>query len=311
MSDDETATGGETAAVAPAEDVTATEVDDETPATADAAAGDQDEIEGGGSDTSEDGETGEDDDEGPGEIELDLGGTKVSFAKNATVAEAADKLQEYAKSVQAGATTKFQEAADLRKATEARSVALDRLSALQGEALDKYATGMRLKTEIEQLSQYDLGPLWQSQPDKARQLSDMLAQKQADFQSTVGTLAQAEHAHSLAQEQERSRLVDEGLREVERRVKGIQIDDVVDYVASKGIDREAAKRDYPLNPVFTELAHKAMLWDRMQQQAKGGGKRSVPPAKPVKSVAKRASASKELSPGTMTPGQMAKHLGYG
>ncbi len=61
----------------------------------------------------------------PGEIEIDVAGEKFKFP--AAVSETVKRIEAKAKEVEAGATRKFQEAADLRKATETQQKAVAEL----------------------------------------------------------------------------------------------------------------------------------------------------------------------------------------
>ena len=75
----------------------------------------------GDADTSEETEA----EAAPADIEIDIAGEKIKLP--VAVAETAKRIEAKAKEVEAGATRKFQEAADLRKATEAQQKAVAEL----------------------------------------------------------------------------------------------------------------------------------------------------------------------------------------
>ena len=260
--------------------------------------------EGTGSETVEDaadedaaGSTSEDggdagDEDGAEEVEIDFGGNKLSVRKADIPDEVLEKVQGFAKDTWAEHTRRSQEVAEQRKQVEARQEAVNRLAGLQGEALETFSRGQALRAEIQQLSQVDLGALWQSDPDRARRTSDLISQKQAEFQQTVSKVRQIEAEQARTQETEFSRQREVGKAEVERRIKGFRAEEVIDYVVSKhGIDRAVAERDWPMNPAMTVLAHKAMLYDRMQAKAKASAAPKTPTAQPVKAAAKKGGGS--------------------
>ena len=241
--------------------------------------------------TSEDGgEAGDED--GAEEVEIDFGGNKLSVRKADIPEEVLAKVQSFAKDTWAEHTRRSQEVAEQRKQVEARQEAVNKLSGLQGEALETFSRGQALRAEIQQLSQVDLNALWQSDPDRARRVSDAISRKQAEFQQTLSKVAQIEAEQSRTQEAEVSRQREAGKAEVERRIKGFKAEEVIDYVVSKhGMDRAVAERDWSMNPTMTVLAHKAMLYDRMQVKAKAAAAPKTPTAQPVKATAKKGGGS--------------------
>lgn len=249
--------------------------------------------------------------EQPEEIELDFGGNKVKFLKDAPVEQAAEALQSYAKEIEAGATKKFQEAAEQRKQVEADRAVVDKLSALNGQVLEKYSSGLNIRQELQRLQQIDVSALWQSNPDQARQVSDTINAKTAQLAQIVNEVNQAEAEMEDAKAQEMARVAEAGKVEIEKRIPDFQakLPEIIDYAVSRGISQEEAEAAWSLNPYATEMTYKAMMYDRMQaaQSAK-----PTPPkqAKPLKPVA-GAGAKAGKTPGEMTPGEMAKYLGVG
>ena len=220
------------------------------------------------------------------EIEFDFGGNKLKVPKDSVPEEVREQLDKFTKGTWSDYTKKSQAVAEQKKALEARETAVQKFSTMQGEALDSYSKGLKLKAELEQLQQINLNELWQSDPDQARQHSDVISQKQAEFNSVINQVSQSEQKLAEAQQQEHSRLFDEGKKTIEKRIKGFEAKapEVIDYVVKTyGVDRETAKRTWALNPGAAEMGYKAMLFDRMQSQVKNKTK-----PKPVEAVAIKA-----------------------
>lgn len=246
------------------------------------------------------------------EVEFDLGGgQKVKFKPNATAKEVAETAQRAFKEVEANWTRKNQEIAETRKSVEARERAVEKLATVNGEVLNIYSRGQGVKAELEQLQRVDLNQLWQSNPDQARQVSDRLAAKQAEFQSIVSALNAKEAEAAKETQAEMARRADEGKQLIERRIKGFseKVPELIDYVVKNyGIPKEAAERDWPMNPATAEMAYKAMMFDRMQTANKKPTPKPVQAA-PVTAMKAQGNARPAKSVKQMTPGEMARHLG--
>lgn len=222
--------------------------------------------------------------------EFDFGGNKLQLPKGSVPDELRTKIDEFTKGTWGDYTRKSQEHAERSKAVEARERAVEKIVSLNGEALQTYSQGLQLKAEIEQLSQIDVNALWQSDPDRARRISDTLARKQAQFQQVVQQVSQKETEMSKAQAEELSRRKEEGKAVIERRVKGFteKLPEVLDYVVEHhGMDRKEAEENWSLNPSFAVMAYKAMRFDRMQQAQKKTPAPKTPPAQPMKPVANK------------------------
>ena len=248
-------------------------------------------------DESDDESEDESEEEDEEEIEVDefnFGGNKVEIPKGAVPEELKEAIQKFSDGTWSDYTKGKQDLSERSKSLEARESAVEKMEALQGESLEKYSNGLRLKAEIEQLSSVNLNELWQSDPDQARRISDTLSAKQAEFQSVVNQVAETEQALTKAQEDEISRRKEEGRQLIERRIKGFNEKEVVDYAIKAGINENDAG-NWSLNPIFTEMAHKAMLYDRAQA---GVSKPKPKPAqaKPVKAIKPKgkATAAKDI-----------------
>lgn len=286
--------------------------DIETLAEIEAVEGEETEVEEG-AETEAEGQDGEGDEDGEQqetaeEIEFDFGGNKLKVPKGSIPEEVAEQLDKFTKGTWSDYTRKSQEIAETKKSLEARAGAVEKLVNLNGEALQTYSRGLQLRGELEQLQSIDLNALWQSDPDRARRVSDTLAQKQAEFQSIVSKVAQTEQQLTQTQQAEMARLADEGKQYMERRIKGWseKVPDVIDYVVKNyGMTKEEAET-WPLNPKTAEMAWKAMQFDRMQAQAKPKPAPKAAPAAPVKPMKAKGAATAQKDPDKMSVEEWVK-----
>lgn len=242
------------------------------------------------------------------EIEFDFGGNKMRVPKDAIPEEVAAELDKFTKGTWSDYTRKSQEVVETRKALEAREKAVEKIVSLNGDALNTYSRGLAVKAELEQLSNVDMNALWQSNPDQARQISDRISQKQAEFQSIVTQVSQKEQELTQTQQAELARRSEEGKQIIERRIKGFseKAPEVVDYVVKNyGMTKEEAET-WPLNPKTAEMAYKAMMFDRMQTKPKTPAPKQAAPVVPMKTRGS-ATAGKDVS--KMSEREIAKYLG--
>jgi hypothetical protein len=246
----------------------------------------------------------------PEEIEFDFGGNKFKVPKGSIPDEIADQLDKFTKGTWSDYTRKSQEVAEVRKSVEARAQAVAKLEGINGEVLSAYSKGLQIKAEIEQLRGIDVNALWQSNPDQARRVSDLMAQKSAEFNATVNRVAQLETGLTQAQEAEAARRAQEGEAVLERRIKGFsqKIPEIIDYVAQNyGIDKDHAAKVWRQDPATAEMAYKAMMFDRMQSAGKKPAPITPKTAAPVTAMkAKGASPASNLN--LSDPAVMAKYL---
>ena len=253
---------------------------------------------------------GEDEKDAVEMVEFDFGGNKKQYPKDSMSPELAEDFQAYAKAFEAGTNKKAQANAETAKTLATRTEAVEKLAGMNGEALQTYSRGLQLRTEIEQLSQQDMNAMWQANPDQARRVSDLLAQKQADFQSTIAKVGQQEQAFNEAQQAELVRRSDEGIATLDKRIANFSTEkapEVVKYVVDTyGMPQSEADK-WAVNPVVTEMAYKAMLYDRMQ--AKTAQPKPKPKqAKPVVAPKGSGKASGSSDPDKMSMSQLKKHL---
>lgn len=257
-----------------------------------------------------DGEQEQQDEQDAEEVEFDLGGgQKVKFKANATAKEIAEHAQRAFKDVEANFTRKGQEVAELRKSIEARAQTVAKMESLNGEALQEYSKGMQIRSELDRLNSIDLAPLWQSNPDQARMISDRKSALIGEFNATVAKVTQIEQGMTQAQQAEEARIAAEGEARLEKLHKGFaqKVPEIIDYVASTyGIDKDHAARVWKMDSATASMAYKAMMFDRMQAKV---GKPASPapqaqPVAPMKATGMANASTKD--PSKMSMSEYAK-----
>ena len=242
-------------------------------------------------DEDEDGYTDDDEDadeDVPEYREYDFGGKKFQVNKDALSDEESEQFESYGKGLQSDYTKKTQELAEQRKQIEAREQSAEKLLSLQGDTLDIYSKGLAIRQELAQLNEIDLNQLWQSNPDQARQISDAISQKTKEFNATVQQVSAKEGEMAHTKQADRQAREIEGEKALNARIPQFteKVGDVIDYFCKTyGADKKATEAGWRSDPVVTELAYKAMMFDKMKAKVKKGSK--VNPAtatesKPVK-----------------------------
>lgn len=242
--------------------------------------------------------------------EFDFGGNKLEVPKDSLPPEVADKVDQFTKDLWADYTKKSQANAETAKAYKARTEALDKIESLGGEALDAFTRGKSIKSELEQLEAVNMQALWQSNPDKARQLTDLKAQKSAELGEIIQAVDNYEAQLGEARQAEMSRLSQEGEATLNRKYKGFTekvAPKLEQYAQEKyGMSAEDAAQ-WRVNPVMTEMAYKAMLYDQMQQ--KTAPKPTTSKANPVKAMKSAGKAKGPSNPNNMGFTELGKVLG--
>lgn len=242
----------------------------------------------------------EGEDEAVEEVEFDFGGNKLRIPKGAVPDELAEQIDKFAKGTWSDYTRGKQEVAEQRKAIEAQREAVEKLSSLTTDQLTLFSRGQTIRGELEQLQAIDVNQMWQSDPDRARRVSDRIAVLTSEFNKTVNELSTKEREVASAHEHEMQRVKEQGRAAIEKRVPGFsqKVSEVLDYVhESYGIDRAVLERDWPMNPATAELAYKAMLYDRMKS-----AKPQPKPAAPVGALKGKGGGAK-VNPESMSPAQ--------
>lgn len=259
----------------------------------------------------ESGET--DEEEAPEMVEFNFGGDKLEVEKGSMPDELVDRIQKFTDGTWAKVTQQSQANAETAKQLQQRAEVMDKLETLGNETLEAFTKGKSIKAEIEQLNAVDMQALWQSDPDRARQLTDYKAQKSAELNEIIGQVDAYERQLSQTRQQEAARKAEEGKQYLDRKYKGFSTEiapQLENYVVENyGMTKEEASQ-WAMSPKVAEMALKAMKFDQMQK----AGKPKVQPkskAKPVKPVkAKGAASNASTDPARMSVEQMAKHLGY-
>lgn len=243
----------------------------------------------------------------PEMIEFSFGGDKLSVEKGAITPELQERIQKFTDGIWSSQTKKSQENIDLAQSLKSRQEYLERMEALGGQTLDVFHRGKQIKSEIEQLSKVNWGELWQSNPDRARQISDALSAKQAELSNIVHFVDQQEQAAAAERQAELARLTDEGVQKLDRKYSNFStqtVNEVTEYALSCGATQEEAD-GWALSPMATEWAYKAMLYDRMQAASKP--KQTTPKAEPVKAA--KLSGATRGNPNDMSFAELGKILG--
>ena len=234
--------------------------------------------------------------------EFSFGESKVSIPMGALSQEIAEEIQVFSDGVQSDYAKGKQQNEDTRSSLDLRDKALHNLSTLNDQTLNTYSQGLRLKDDIHQLSQVDMNALWQSDQDKARQVSDALGRKQSELQTVISHLGQQEQELSSAQQEEVQRRRGEGAAILNQRYKNFSTDEapkLVKYAVSKGMSASEAE-NWALNPIVAEMAYKSMLYENMQNKVK-----NKPKVKQVTSPVKASKAKGKAGSGKKNPDKMS------
>lgn len=221
--------------------------------------------------------------EEPEEVEIDFGGNKRAFKKNATVAEIHGELQDYAKSLYSDYISKTQQAAEIRKRAEQQAQDLEMLGSVSQEYHITLGRAMTAQQELNQLRQIDLNALWNANPDQARRVSDMLRQKEVEVMGYGDALQAAELKVTKSKQELVERTKAEGKARIEKVIPEFStrhLSAVVDYISSNySITKEDALEQWAASPDVTVMAWKAMQYDKAAKAAKRPVQKTV--SKPV------------------------------
>jgi len=262
--------------------------------------------------TAESSEEGEKDaeEQGPELLQFEFGGNKMTVEKDQIPQELAEKVQSFGKDIWSDYTKKSSAIADQRKSLETAQAAVDKISTLQGEELDKYTEGIgirlqgeRVQAELAEYAKVDFNALYDENPDTWRKHTDARADLRAKLQTLSGEYdtvtretAQKNQDFQKAQADETARRSKEGEVQIEKQIKGFtaKADKVVDYVVKTYGTPKAVAETWRLNPAAAVMAYKAMMLDEMQANLKKKpAPRQVVPVKPMKG--KGGTATKDLA----------------
>ncbi len=173
----------------------------------------------------------------PEDFELDVGGTKYKLPKG--VEDAGRAIAAKVKEIEAGATRKFQEAAELRKATEAERAAVAEMRKITEATADLMADYRTISRRMQQLEQVDI----QSTD------SDTLARYNAEYTQLTAAARRIEAAHADAAKQLKAKETEafrarqeHAERIVSQRIKGWGPEmqkELAEYATGRGAPVEA------------------------------------------------------------------------
>jgi len=248
----------------------------------------------------------------PENIEFTFGGKHLEVAKGDMSDELAGKVQQFTDEVWADYTTKSQANAETQKTLSAKADSVEKLMTLNGEALQTYSQGLAIRQEIDMLQSVDMNALRIHDPDQWRYNTDLLAQKQADFQNIVALVDQQETYLDAAKQAVSEQRGVEGRKTLNNKIKDFETKvapRVVDYVVKTyGWEQGVAER-WDQNPDMTDMARKAMLYDEGQAKTRSASKQPAPTkAQPVAAAKNKGKASAQTDPNKMSMEQLSKHL---
>lgn len=124
------------------------------------------------------------------EIEIDVAGEKIKLP--AQLAEQAQRIQTKVKDLEAGATRKFQEAADIRKFAESQLESVKKLQEVAVKQADLIADHKSITRRMEAISQIDLAQLAEQDPVSLTKLNAEYMQLQNAKQRVEAAYQEAE-----------------------------------------------------------------------------------------------------------------------
>lgn len=153
-----------------------------------------------------------------GDVEIDVAGEK--FKLPPALAEQAKRIEAKAKEVEAGATRKFQEAAEIRKAADTQFKALQELQTIAHQQADLLADHKMVSNRLSQLEQVNVQQLSEQDPVALTRLNaefnQLMAAKQRIENAYQQRLQESEKAKGAVNTERISRLQ----QFAERNIKG-------------------------------------------------------------------------------------------
>jgi hypothetical protein len=211
-----------------------------------------------------DDETEEDPDES-GEVEIDVAGEK--FKLPPALKEQAERIQAKAKEVEAGATRKFQEAADLRKAVEARAEQVGRMQQIaqaQADLLADHRVVVKRLAAYEQINVQELG---HNDPAALTRINAEYNQLTAAKQRLEQAYGQAVAAYD-AQTQQAKQARQQSVHEfASKNIKGWGAesnDRLGEYVTKRGIERDSVLAVLEHDPRFLLILEDAAYGQKVR-----------------------------------------------
>ena len=219
-------------------------------------------------------------------LEIDVAGEKFKLPKS--LSEQAQRIQAKAKEVEAGATRKFQEVAELRKAVEQERELTQLQARLTTQQTDLIADLRSTFREMQQLQGMDIMSLHEQDPVAASRVTARLVQLQSAQQRLQAQLSEGAQQLQQAEAQRRAQQAEQGMATLTKLIPNLTDttkQELASYIATR-----------PLTP-----EGKAALWDAEVIAAFHDAKRyrDMMAAKPAVTTKKAQDApTKTLRPGT-------------
>lgn len=203
-----------------------------------------------------------------GDIEIDVAGEK--FKIPATLKEQAERIQAKAKEVEAGATRKFQEAADARKAAEARAEQVDRMQKIAHAQADLLADHRFVMKRLAAYEQINVAELAQTDPARLTQINAEYNQLTAARGRLEQALQRAVSDYDAETTKTRETRRQSLLEYASKNVKGWGAEadrNLNEYLGGKGIERETMLSFLEQEPRLLTILEEAVYGQKVRTAA--------------------------------------------
>jgi hypothetical protein len=203
-----------------------------------------------------------------GEVEIDVAGEK--FKLPAALKETAEKVQAKAKEVEAGATRKFQEAAEVRKAAEARAEQVERMRGLAQAQADLLADHKFVVRRLAQYEQINVHEMAQTDPAQLTRINAEVQQLLIARQRIEQGLQQAASDYDAEMTKERQARVQSLHEYASKNIKGWGPEadrNLNEYLGGKGIERETMLRFLEQEPKLLTILEEAVYGQKVRTAA--------------------------------------------
>jgi hypothetical protein len=203
-----------------------------------------------------------------GDIEIDVAGEK--FKVPASLKEQAERIQAKAKEVEAGATRKFQEAADARKAAEARAEQVDRMQKIAHAQADLLADHRFVMKRLAAYEQINVAELSQTDPVRLGQINAEYNQLSAARGRLEQALQRAVSDYDAETTKTRETRRQSLLEYASKNVKGWGAEadrNLNEYLGGKGIERETMLTFLEQEPRLLTILEEAVYGQKVRTAA--------------------------------------------
>jgi len=200
-------------------------------------------------------------------------------------------------------TRKTQEVAETRKELEARQASIEQQEQLRSEHAEHFAELAAVDRDLQRFANLDWQRWIDEDPQGAQKAQAQYQALKDQRQQAETRLMQSQDEALKVQREEHAKALEEGQKVLARDIPGWGPDkarEVAQYAVSHGIPAEQVSAIS--NPTHVKLLHKAMAFDRLQEQRQKPAPKKAEPAKRVKG--KKSSAT--VDPDKLTPEQWVK-----